>query len=104
MKQGFTLAQWKSGEIPVVPYPVANLKEARFKVDESTTNSLMLGVVLIPKPGAKEKAQEFDLGLKKVGNGIGPPLARRLLDAQVVARHPLESRPVAPEVAPPRGG
>ena len=71
MKQGFTLAQWKRGEIPVVPYPVANLKEARFKVDELTTNSVMLGVVLIPKPGAKVKAQEFDIGLKAVGKGSG---------------------------------
>jgi hypothetical protein len=71
MKQGFTLAQWKRGEIPVTPYPVGNLKEARFKVDESTPNSLLLGVVLIPKPGAKVKAQEFDLGLKRVGNGSG---------------------------------
>lgn len=71
MKQGFTLAQWKRGEIPVTPYPVGNLKEARFKVDESTPNSLTLGVVLIPKPGAKVKSQEFALGLRKVGNGSG---------------------------------
>jgi hypothetical protein len=71
MKQGLTLAQWKRGEIPVVPYPVGNLKEARFKVDESTPKTLLIGVVLIPKAGAKVKAQEFDLGLKKVGTGTG---------------------------------
>ena len=87
MKQGFTLAQWKRGEIPVTPYPVGNLKEARFKVDESTPNSLTLGVVLIPKPGAKVKAQEFDLELRRVGNGSRSALARRLLDARVVAAH-----------------
>jgi hypothetical protein len=71
LKQGFTLAQWKRGEIPVTPYPVASLKEARFKVDESTPNSITLGVVLVPKPGAKVRTQEFMLGLRKVGNGTG---------------------------------
>ena len=71
LRQGFTLAQWKRGEIPVTPYPVGSLKEARFKVDESTPNTLTLGVVLVPKPGAKVRAQEFALGMRRVGNGTG---------------------------------
>jgi hypothetical protein len=69
LRQGLTLAQWKTGNIPVAPYPVHSLEQARFKVDESYPNQVLLEVALIPKKGAKIRPQVFDIGLRAVGKG-----------------------------------
>lgn len=69
LKQGFTLAQWKTGEIPVVPYPVGSLEEAPFKVDYSYADRALLEVALLPKDGSKVKPQLFFLRLRARGKG-----------------------------------
>ena len=69
LRGGLTLAQWKTGNIPVPPFPVATVDEARFKVDESYKNEVLLQVALIPKPGADQPATVFWLGLKAQGKG-----------------------------------
>jgi len=61
-----THAQWMTGNIPVVPYPMASLAVARFKIDYSYADQALLEVALLPKTGAKIKPQTFYLGLKKV--------------------------------------
>jgi hypothetical protein len=69
MKQGYTLASWKRGDIPIVPFPVSNIDEARFKVSEKYPNEILLEVALIPKPGAGVDATVFHLGLRALGTG-----------------------------------
>jgi len=61
-----THAQWMSGNIPVVPYPMKSLAVARFKIDYSYADQALLEVALLPKTGTKIKPQTFYLGLKKV--------------------------------------
>ncbi len=69
LRGGLTKAEWTTGNNPVVPYPIDRLDVAPFKVDESFTNSALIEIVLIPKPGAGVRSQDFFLQLVKVGKG-----------------------------------
>jgi hypothetical protein len=62
LRQGMTLKQWKTGNIPVQPYPVDT---ARFKLDYSYPNEAQIEVSLEAKPGARQPAAYFILGLRK---------------------------------------
>ncbi|HEX9416357.1 MAG TPA: hypothetical protein VF895_06595 [Gaiellaceae bacterium] len=66
LRQGLTLKQWETGNIPVAYFPVGkNLKDANFKVDLSYPNEAQLELVLVPKKTAKERPQQFLMGLRK---------------------------------------
>ena len=71
LRQGMTRREWLTGDIPVVYYPAQEIGQARFKVDESYPDEVILEVALLPKETAKVKPQVFFVGLKKVGNGAG---------------------------------
>lgn len=73
LRGGLTRAEWITGNNPVVPYPIADLDVAPFKVDESFKDSALIEVALIPKPGSGIKPQLFFLALEKSGSG---PTAR----------------------------
>ena len=65
LKQGYTRAEWGQGEIPVVPYPVA---QARWKLDYSYTDAVGLQVLLYPQEGAGMRPNLFLMELKPVGD------------------------------------
>jgi hypothetical protein len=69
IRQDLSLREWMSGNIPVVPYPEADLANAPVKVDWSYPNDVSLQVVMQPRKGSKEKPQIFYIGLKKFGSG-----------------------------------
>jgi hypothetical protein len=74
LRQGLTRAQWRTGNIPVVPYPVSLVQLAPMKVDFSYRNHALLEVALLPKDGAKVngvkiKPQLFYLELQTYGKG-----------------------------------
>ena len=74
LKQGLTRAQWATGSIPVVPFPVNLLQFAPMKVDFSYRDHAMVEVALLPKDGAKVdgaavKPQLFYLELQAYGKG-----------------------------------
>lgn len=62
LRQGMTLKQWKTGNIPVQPYPV---DRAKFKLDYSHPNEAQIEVSLEAKAGTGTRAAYFILGLKK---------------------------------------
>jgi hypothetical protein len=66
IRGGLTHAEWMTGNIPVIPYPIKSLATARFKIDWSYPNEAVLEVALLPKAGATIKPQLFVLGLKRV--------------------------------------
>jgi hypothetical protein len=70
MRAGFTKAQWATGEIPVQPYEVSSIDEARFRVDHLSKNLIQLDVALLPK-NEKQIAGVFKIGLVAVGTGEG---------------------------------
>jgi hypothetical protein len=65
LREGFTLKEWLSGDIPVQPYPVGKLNEANFKVDYAYANSAQIELVLIPKKNVKMQPFQFLMGLRK---------------------------------------
>lgn len=69
IRQDLSLREWMTGNIPVVPYPEADLANAPVKVDWSFPNDVSLQVVMQPRKGSKEKPQIFYIGLKKFGSG-----------------------------------
>ncbi len=66
LKEGMTLKQWLTGNIPVVPFPINNLDVAPMHVLYSHPGSAELQILLLPKKG---KGQFFILVLKAVGTG-----------------------------------
>jgi hypothetical protein len=65
LRQGFTLKQWKTGNIPVVYYPTQNIDLAGFKVDRSYENEVVLQVLLVPQEKSGVDPAIFYIGLKR---------------------------------------
>jgi hypothetical protein len=61
-----TRAEWRDGDIPVVPYPV---DDARWKFDYSYANEIGLQVAVFPRPGATVRPAVFNLSLRSTGAG-----------------------------------
>lgn len=66
LRAGFTRAEWATGDIPIVPYPVDG---AKWKLDYSFRDELSFRVALFPRAGAKVRATIFTLDLRAVGEG-----------------------------------
>ena len=69
IKQGMSLAEWKTGNIAVIPFPVDKLDYAPFKVDYSHKDDVLMEVALLTKDGSGIKGQTFFIGIKKFGKG-----------------------------------
>lgn len=66
LRAGLSKAQWATGEIPVVPYPVDT---ARWKVEYSNAESVGLLVMVFATAGAKLKPTVFAMQLVPAGQG-----------------------------------
>jgi hypothetical protein len=64
LRQGLTLKQWETGNIPVAQYPVVSLKDITFKVDYSYPKEAQVELLLVPKKSAKLRPQQFLMGLR----------------------------------------
>jgi hypothetical protein len=69
LRSHFTLERWKTGNIPVVPYPADTSNGARVKIEYSYKDSALLLILLEPKAGDKTKPQLFHMGLHAFGTG-----------------------------------
>lgn len=61
LRQGMTRAQWLSGDIPVVPYPVGI---ARWKLDFSYRDSIGIQVLVEPRKDSGGRAMAFAMELR----------------------------------------
>ena len=61
LRQGMTRAQWLTGNIPVVPYPVGI---ARWKLDFSYRDSIGIQVLVEPRKESGERAMAFAMELR----------------------------------------
>jgi hypothetical protein len=66
LRQGLTLAEWKTGRIPVDPFP-ADAIDYRLKVDYADAGEAVIELALLPKPGFNMEPQIFFLTLVKMG-------------------------------------
>lgn len=68
LKGGMSIAQWRKGNIAVVPYPALNAKTAKFQVTESHKNELFAQVALYPRKGSGvTRPLAFNLGVQRIG-------------------------------------
>jgi hypothetical protein len=66
LRGGLTRAQWRSGVIPVVPFPV---QEARWKLEFSDEDAIGLQVLLYPRARSGLKPELFNMELAARGKG-----------------------------------
>jgi hypothetical protein len=66
LRGGMTREQWRSGTIPVVPFPV---EEARWKLDYTDADAIGLQVLLLPTAGSGMKPELFNMELAASGKG-----------------------------------
>ena len=66
LRNGTTLAHWRDGDIPIVPYPV---DAARWRFDYSNTDEIGLQVAVFPAAGAEVLPMVFSMSLRAVGKG-----------------------------------
>lgn len=69
LRAGLTKAQWLTGDIPVVPYPVSRTEPSPMSVEESHENFAVMRVALAPEKGSGVKSQIFWIGVRAVGEG-----------------------------------
>ena len=61
-----TPAQWRTGAIPVLPYPVARA-DASYLAKASLPGDALLEVAFTPRDGASARPARFLLGLRRLG-------------------------------------
>lgn len=66
LRSGTTLAHWRDGDIPVVPYPV---DAARWKFDYSYADEIGLQVAVFPEAGEAVRPMVFNMSLRATGAG-----------------------------------
>lgn len=66
LKGGISRSEWKTADIPVVPFPV---DEARWKVEYSYADALGLQVLIVPPARSKLKPSVFAMELIPTGHG-----------------------------------
>ena len=74
-RQGLSRSDWRTGNIPVVPYPRDAVALMKWKLDYSYKDRVGLQVYLQPKPTSKVGGLAFNVELHRVG----PPQHRRWL-------------------------
>jgi hypothetical protein len=66
LRGGLTREQWRSGTIPVVPFPV---EEARWKLEFSDEDAIGLQVLLFPTRNSGLRPELFNMELAATGKG-----------------------------------
>ena len=67
LKEGMTRKDWRTGNIPVVPFPAVGL--AGWKLDYSYANDVAFDLALVAKPGSPIVGKTFTIELKHLGAG-----------------------------------
>jgi hypothetical protein len=70
-RQGLSRKQWRTGNIPVVPYPRNAVALMRWKLDYSYRNRVGLHVAFMPKQTARVAGMVFAIELEKVATKRG---------------------------------
>ena len=67
MRGGLTRKAWRTGEIPVVPFPADQLDQVRWKFDYSIEDHVGLVVSMLPIENSSTKALTFEMELVRSG-------------------------------------
>ncbi len=66
LRGGLTRAQWRTGTIPVVPFPV---EQARWRLEYSDEDAIGLQVLLMPTAKSRLRPELFNMELAPAGRG-----------------------------------
>ena len=80
MRQGMTLSDWRTGDIPVVPYPAKDVADIKWRLDYSFKKLIGMKIAFVPKPGASQTGLVASMELTSYGSGAH---RRWLVDAWV---------------------
>jgi len=69
LREGETRAQWKTGAIPVVPYPAGDLSFTKLSVTYSYASRVGLIIGVFPKANAKTPYEAFSMELTRYKRG-----------------------------------
>jgi hypothetical protein len=70
LRGGFTLKQWKTGNIPVTYFPTAKVYKYNWKNTNFThPREAALNLILVPTEASGMRAGTYQIGLVKVGRG-----------------------------------
>ncbi|HEU5211752.1 MAG TPA: hypothetical protein VFU10_03195 [Gaiellaceae bacterium] len=72
LRAGFTREAWKSGDIPVVPFPANDLDSVRYKTDYTIKNHIGYQVSMLPRENSTTEALLFSMELVKRGPATSP--------------------------------
>jgi hypothetical protein len=68
MREGYTYKRWTTADaLPVIPYPVDDLKRVQYYLDYASTKAILVEVGLGAKPKAGVRPTTFQLELVPVG-------------------------------------
>jgi hypothetical protein len=71
VKTGYTYQEWKNARaLPVIPYPIADVKTVQYYLDYASTREILIEVGVAPKRTAHIRPATFQLGLSPVGKGV----------------------------------
>ncbi len=65
LRSGFTKRRWATGNIPVVPYPAAGIRQLQF--DWTYQDDVAMDIVLVPVRGSALPLKSFTIELKRSG-------------------------------------
>jgi hypothetical protein len=71
LRQGMSRAEWRTGNIPIVPFPREQLQLVRWRLDYSFRDRVGLKVALQPRPRATVGGLVFNMELHAIGQGKG---------------------------------
>jgi hypothetical protein len=70
LRGGLTLKEWKTGNIPVIFYPVGQVLKTNWKnTNYAHPRDAQINVILVSKAGSSQKPLNAQVGLTKIGTG-----------------------------------
>lgn len=70
VRAGYTFKQWSNAkELPIIPYPVADIDKVQYYLDYASTQEVLVEVGLSAPHAAHIRPTTFQLGLIPVGKG-----------------------------------
>ena len=77
MRKGYTFQSWSHAkELPVIPYPIADVDSSKYYLDYASTKEILLEVGVSAPDKAKLRPTSFQLGLSPVAVGANKKVWR----------------------------
>ena len=99
MREGLTLAEWQTGDIPVQPYPAKAFQSADWRLRYAYEHTVGIDVMVQPKPRSGAPVMVYSAELTEAGKGVD----RRFLVDYWITQTTLGAA-AAPERPAGRGG